>query len=297
MVNQLKELYERITFLRNKGVKMKDIAERAKLSPSVLSAMYSSVLPGYFKNIEKGMSSEEALDNSLVWVNNISKKKMLGLLPQMKSELFSMEVVVKEVAGSFNPFLMELEQGVKRSVHHIQKFCGIYNSYSISSSSKNLKTEPYLITVADNGSYVEVGHTNYHASTHWGFGMMNGMSHLYLTFNENQAPQLSLFNICLKLPMYDRPPFLCGMYLCFDYNYNPIARRILLVKQSDSTNREEFMKLKGELKSYESLNEEERIYYDYTCQAGDVIRMYNLPTPQMTTDDLIMEKKITEILK
>ena len=26
-----------------------------------------------------------------------------------------------------------------------------------------------------------------------------------------------------------------GLYLCLDYNHNPIARRIVLVKQSDST--------------------------------------------------------------
>lgn len=70
--------------------------------------------------------------------------------------------------------------------------------------------------------------------------------------------QLALFYICLKLPMYDRPPFLRGVYTCFDYNYNPVARRILFVKYSDSIAREEFMKLKGELKAYEVLNKKNR---------------------------------------
>ena len=74
--------------------------------------------------------------------------------------------------------------------------------------------------------------------------MMNGINHIYLMFNENKEPQLALFNICLKIPMYDRPPFLRGVYTCFDYNYNPIARRILFVKLSDSTSREDFAKLK-----------------------------------------------------
>ena len=44
-MEELKEIYERMTFLRQKGIKMKDMAERAGFSPSVLSAIYSTVLP------------------------------------------------------------------------------------------------------------------------------------------------------------------------------------------------------------------------------------------------------------
>lgn len=111
-------------------------------------------------------------------------------------------------------------------------------------------------------------------------------------FNENQPPQLAMFHTCLKLPMYDRPPFLRGLYTCFDYNYNPVARRILFVKHSDCIAREEFLKLKGEMKMPEVLNDKEEIYYDYTCKTEDIIRMCNIPSPQMTDEDLVIEKKI-----
>lgn len=104
-MNELKEIYDRITFLRGKGIKMKEMAEQAQLTPSVLSAMYSTVFPAYFKNVEKGMDDNEALDNALMWVNNLSKKKLFGLLPQMKQALFAMEVVVKEKPDSMNPAL------------------------------------------------------------------------------------------------------------------------------------------------------------------------------------------------
>lgn len=295
-MNELKEIYERITLLRQKGVKMKEIAEQTHLTPSVLSAMYSTVFPTYFKNLEKGMDDREALDNALIWVNNLSKKKLLSLLPQIKKELFEIEVVVKEKPGSVNPFLESMEQNIRSSVNNISNYCGIYTSYSIASNSNALKIEPYFIAPAENGSYVEVGHINAHGSTHWGLAMMNSLSHLYICFNESQPPLLSLFNICLKIPMYDRPPFLRGVYTCFDYNFNPIARRILFVKQTEHTLREDFLTQKGELKSYEELNETERLYYNYTCQEGDVIRMCNIPTPRMTSDDLVQEKKILKIL-
>ena len=58
-----------------------------------------------------------------------------------------------------------------------------------------------------------------------------------------------------------------------------------------------FLQQKGNLKSYDELSEIERLYYSYTCREGDVIRMCNIPTPQMTTDDLTLEKKILELSK
>lgn len=52
--------------------------------------------------------------------------------------------------------------------------------------------------------------------------------------------------------------------MCFDYNYNPIARRILFIKHSESIDRNEFLNLKGQLKKQNQLNDKEKIYYDYT---------------------------------
>ena len=57
---------------------------------------------------------------------------------------------------------------------------------------------------------------------------------------------MALFTIYLQLPMYDFQHMLKGLYLCLDYNRNPIARRILLIKHSDSTGMAiDFLELKG----------------------------------------------------
>ena len=72
-MEDLKEIYERISFLRQKGIKMKEMAEQAGISPSVLSAIYSTVLPAYLKT-QKRRNEDEALNNALVWVNNVSKR-------------------------------------------------------------------------------------------------------------------------------------------------------------------------------------------------------------------------------
>ena len=64
-------------------------------------------------------------------------------------------------------------------------------------------------------------------TTHFGTAVFNNHQNAYIFFNEREAPQLALSTIYLQLPMYDFPHLLKGLYLCLDYNRNPIARRIL----------------------------------------------------------------------
>ena len=114
-------------------------------------------------------------------------------------------------------------------------------------------------------------------------------------FNEREMPQMALFTIYLQLPMYDFPHMLKGLYLCLDYNRNPIARRILFIKHSDSTNIDDFLLLKGRLVSPEELTDDIRPYYDYTCQPGDYIKTCNVPSPLLNAKDLDREKRMLEI--
>lgn len=291
-MDDLKEIYERIKFLRGKGVKMKEIAAQTGFTPSVLSALFTTVMPEYFKNKDKGMPEDEALDGALVWVNNVSKKKLLGQLDKMKAALFAMDAAPKAASGDADNMHRDIiAHAMKGAVDGCTAFSGMYMSYSVSSSSNAMKMEPYLITPSADGGYVEVVHNNAYGSTHHGFALMNGLSHMYIMFNENRPPQLALFSICLKLPMYERPPYLRGIYTCLDYNHNPIARRILFVKASDSTSREDFLNAKGCLKQYEELDDRERLYYKYTCGGEDVVRMRDVPSPRMTDDNLLAEKE------
>ena len=45
LMDELKDIYDRITYLRHKGMKMKDIAALVDYPPSVLSALYTTVVP------------------------------------------------------------------------------------------------------------------------------------------------------------------------------------------------------------------------------------------------------------
>ena len=89
-MDDFRELYRRIEYLRNNGIKMKEIADCAGMAPSILSSLYTTVLPTYFEEL-KNCSHEEALDHAIVLVNNISKRRLLSVLPELLKRLEGME--------------------------------------------------------------------------------------------------------------------------------------------------------------------------------------------------------------
>ena len=128
-MNELEEIYKRIEYLRNNGVKMKEIADWINMAPSVLSALYSSVLPAYL-NLQKTKTQEEALDEALALVNNVSKKRLLGNLSGMKERLFDLEPD-QETNNMGNTFLQLLILRTKR----VKVLLGLTHCSKISANS------------------------------------------------------------------------------------------------------------------------------------------------------------------
>lgn len=90
--DELQALYLKIESLRNNGVKMKEIADWLDIAPSVLSSLYTTVLPNYIE-LSKTHPEEEALDSALMTVNNISKKRLLSQAREMLLRLKEMKAV------------------------------------------------------------------------------------------------------------------------------------------------------------------------------------------------------------
>lgn len=293
-MDELTEIYKRIEYLRNNGVKMKEIADRIDMAPSVLSALYSSVLPAY-TDFLKTRTPDEALDEALAMVNNVSKKRLMNNIDSMKLLLSEMEPETGNDSENSHSFLKLLGEEMKESVKEASNYSGIYLSYSLSSSTDSLKVEPYLIAASENNEYVKVGMINAYKSVHWGSGIISDHKNSYLMFNERELPQFALVTIYLQLPHYEYPHMLKGLYLCLDYNHNPIARRIVMVKQSDNTDIHSFLEMQGRLIPKNELTPDLEAYYNYTCQEGDFIKTCTVPSPRLDETDLEREKKMLKI--
>lgn len=293
MISDLTAIYQRIEYLRSKGVKMKEIADHIGMIPSVLSSLYTTVLPAYLEAV-KTSDADEALDYALSQVNNISRRRLLPHTDEIRHLLEEFEPE-SNTYQTGNPFGEALAEGARNSVREAGNYSGIYMSYSLSSSSDALKIEPILIATAENGEYIRIGRLSAYRSVQWGSGIINNQQTLYVAFSETTPPQLNLVTYYLQLPFREKPHLLRGLYMALDYNRNPIARRIVLIKQSDSTSTEEFLNMKSGMIPKEQLSPEQEIYYQYTCQNGDYIRMCTVPSPHLDESDLEREKKMLEI--
>ena len=133
-MNELFEIYKRIEYLRNNGVKMKEIADHTQMAASVLSSLYSSVLPTFIGEVKKGIAEEEALDYALSQVNNVSKKRLLGNLEDMKERLFELEPPQGGEKRK-SPFWDMMARESQVSAQEAYNYSGIYISYSLSSAA------------------------------------------------------------------------------------------------------------------------------------------------------------------
>lgn len=292
-MDDFRELYRRIEYLRNNGIKMKEIADCAGMAPSILSSLYTTVLPAYFEELKNGLP-EEALDRATALVNNISKRRLLAILPELLERLDNLEPNVQPGLKA-NPFLEHLQEEIQLSATRADNICGLYTSYSLSSSSDCLKMEPFIISLSENKEYIRTGRLNAYGEAQWGTGVIGDPQNFYCMFSENPSPQFTLVTIYLQIPFFRNPGQLRGLYIGLDYNRNPVARRILLIKESDSTDTEEFLTRKSGLIPKADFTPEQQAYYDYTCQAGDYIKMCTVPSLQMDESDLVKEKRMLSL--
>lgn len=289
-MNEFQQLYQRIEYLRKNGVKMKEIADCAGMAPSVISSLYTTVLPTYFESL-KAKLPDEALDHALTLVNNVSKRRLLANLPDMLSRLDELQPLLQSHPGT-NPFLEQLNDEIQQSVLQVENISGLYTSYSLSSSSDYLKQEPFSLSLSEGKDHIRIGRFSAHGEIQWGVGVMGDPQNLYCMFSENPVPPFMLVTIYLQIPFFKRPRQLRGLYIGLDYNRNPVARRIVLIKESESTDLNDFTALPKGLLSKDDLTPEQQACYDYTCQSGDYIKTCTVPSLQMDESDLVKEKRM-----
>lgn len=295
-MDKLVSLYERMKKLRESGIRMKDIAEETDIASSVLSSLYSSVLPMYINLVSNGEDEEKALDKSLLQVNNVSKRKLLGCIDKLHEKVHAIEPRLLNKTSA-RPFIDDLEKEAANYLSNAGVYTGLYLAYSSSSFSDGLKVEPYMITsINDGDTFPKVYSQNMSGDYYVGIGVFSPFQIGYLMFNEQKRLQLALKVVYLQLPIIEYPSFLKGIYLTHDYNRNPIARRVIFIRQGDEIPLDEFAKLRTEVIPKEILTEEQQMYYDYTCEPGDTIKSMMLVSPQKSMEDLKREKQLLKLL-
>jgi len=269
---------------------MKDIANYIDMPSSVVSAIYSTVLPAYLNNLEK-LGENEALDYAISQVNNVSKKRLLASIADIHTRLSSFIPHIS--TPNKGTFINSLDKFSKKSDDIALSYLGSYDSYSLSSARDALKIEPFILENGEMGQ-INVIRKNAYNSLNSGFAIVIHGYSMYIMLNESDESQLALVTIYLQLPFYENVKFLRGMYMTLDYNRNPIARRILFVKNDHPAGIDN---LSGRIIEKNEMEDHLKVYYDYVSSSSDIIKMCSIPFPQFNQDDLITEKKILLTIK
>ena len=169
MREDLQTIYDTITRLRLQGTKMKDIATRLSMSPSVLSAIYTTVLPAFLAR-PADADANNALDEALALVNNVSRKRLLAAIPNM---LLRLQTFSSPAPAASIPIEQALAKAWHASANEAAPYAGVYQSYSLSSSTDALKVEPYLIVPAPDASSLRVARLSAYRTIQWGTGIIN----------------------------------------------------------------------------------------------------------------------------
>lgn len=289
-------LYEQMKKLRETGVRMKDISEETNIASSVLSSLYSSVLPVYVNLRSNGEDPEKSLDQALQQVNNVSKRKLLGCLDALYEKVCHIDTRFINTKNNGRPFLDDIEKEAVKYLPNAGVYTGLYLAYSSSSFSDGLKVEPYMIaSITDGDTMPKVYSQSMSGEYYTGVGLFSPFQIGYLMFNEQKRLQLALKVVYLQLPIIEYPNILKGIYLTHDYNRNPIARRILFIRQGDEIPLEEFANMRTEVIPKALLNNELIDYYNYTCEEGDVIKSMMLVSPEKDLNDLKREKELLKL--
>ena len=194
------------------------------------------------------------------------------------------------------PFLDDIEKEAVKYLPNAGVYTGLYLAYSSSSFSDGLKVEPYMIaSITDGDTMPKVYSQSMSGEYYTGVGLFSPFQIGYLMFNEQKRLQLALKVVYLQLPIIEYPNILKGIYLTHDYNRNPIARRILFIRQGDEIPLEEFANMRTEVIPKALLNNELIDYYNYTCEEGDVIKSMMLVSPEKDLNDLKREKELLKL--
>lgn len=290
-MDPLQLLYERLAALRAGGVKMKDIAAWVGLDPSILSSLYTTVLPAYLDR-RRGNDDEEALRIALARINNISLRRLQALLPGMNAALETFEMPGEREAPE-NPFLVRMRRATIDSATRAKDILGTYISYSLSSEEALLKQEPFRLAAAREGFTAE--RLSVHGDLQPGFAMIGDPQNLYVFIDEKSDGEVMPVTLYIQIPLFHRPRQLRGLYIGMDYNRNPIARRVVLCRQEDCDDTCPLAALPHGLLKPEELDDALRPYYEYAAGRENMLRMCTVPSLRMDASDLQREKQMLDL--
>ncbi|MBX2875123.1 MAG: hypothetical protein KTR30_23570 [Saprospiraceae bacterium] len=295
-ISQAIRMLELTRFLKEAGIKNKEIAHSLDMYPSAFSALMNNVLNELVKQNQKGQLTEEDIKIIFDQVNNVSELKTRRRIQDYIQQLETLKMQLFDVAER-KP-LNYIDNLVNNSPGEILRLLeGVYHCYYISSFGYRVKREPFLI-------YYDARHRTYRVrkgnkkspACYEGFGYMSN-NHLF-TIQIAEKNTLSIDNFMAHFhlpPLYaETMEMLKGISISMSNSNLPIARKMLLHRVGNFSSLDDFNQLETVFFKATEGNDIEIV--KYLRSQTSFIEYLPIPYPDYAPQDLVKENKVKELI-
>lgn len=295
-IDQIIRMMELTQFLKEAGIKNKEIASTLDMYPSAFSALINKVLNELVQASQLGQMTEQEIKLVFDQVNNVSELKVRRRIQDYIQKLEAFKLQLFEITEP-KP-LNYIDNLIHTSPGEILRLLeGVYHCYYISSFGYRVKREPFLINydVRQRTYRVRKGNKK-NPAWYEGFGYMSN-SHLF-TVQIAEKNTLSIDNFMAHFhlpPLYaETTEMLKGISISMSNSNLPIARKMLLHRV-------------GNFKSLDNYNQLETLFFKkndgedneiirYLRSQTSFIEYLPIPYPDYAPQDLVKENKIKELI-
>lgn len=295
-IDQAIRMIELTRFLKEAGIKNKEIANALEMYPSAFSALINNVLTKLVHKGQDGLISEQDIKLIFDGVNNVSELKTRRRIQAYIQQLEALKLQLFDVAER-KP-LNYIDNLINSSPSMVLRLLeGVYHCYYVSSFGYRVKREPFLIYYDARQSTYRVRKGN-KKSPAWyeGFGYMSN-NHLF-TIQIAEKNTLSIDNFMAHVhlpPLYaETLELLKGISISMSNSNLPIARKMLLHRVGSFTSIDEFNQLETQFFKKGEGNDNEIVRY-LRSQAS-FIEYLPIPYPDYAPQDLVKENKVKELI-
>lgn len=295
-IDQAIRMVQLTRFLKEAGIKNKEIANALDMYPSAFSALINNVLSELVKSSQEGPLTEQEIKVVFDQVNNVSELKTRRRIQEYLQQLEALKLQLFEVAER-KP-LNYIDGLINGSPGEILRLLeGVYHCYYISSFGYRVKREPFLIYYDARQRTYRVRKGN-RQSPAWyeGFGYMSN-NHLF-TIQIAEKNTLSIDNFMAHFhlpPLYaETMEMLKGISISMSNSNLPIARKMLLHRVGNFSSLDEFNQLDTLFFKKEEGNDNEIVRY--LREQTSFIEYLPIPYPDYAPQDLVKEKKVKELI-
>lgn len=283
-------------FMKETGMKNKEIATALEMYPSAFSALINNVLQPIVQAAQERSLLEEEISSIFTRVNNVSELKTRRRIQQYVDKLEELKLQLFE--GREKKPVNYVDALIKSSPGETLKPVeGVYHCYYISSFGYRVKREPFLIHYDARQETYRIRKGN-RKSPAWyeGFGYMSNNRLFTIQIAEKNTLSIDNFIAHFQLPpLYAQTmEILKGISISMSNSNLPIARKMILHRLDNYTSLEAFNQL--ETLFFHENEDHSNPIIQYLRTQTSFIEYLPIPYPDYAPSDLVKEAKVKELI-